>query len=73
MLRFENAKKKDECILRLETPYKSLKTDSYVVFAKGMGRSHIEINNLDLDEIKNFIEKLNQLIKENEAKFLEED
>ena len=73
MLRFEDAKEKGECQLILDTPYKYIKTDSYAVFMKGMGRSHIEINNLDLDEIKNFIEKLNQLIKENEAKFLEED
>lgn len=73
MLRFENAKKKGECELTLETPYKHIKTDSYVVFMKGAGRNHIEINNLDLDEIKDFQKKLDEIIKENEEKFFEED
>lgn len=72
MLRFEKAKENGECKLTLETPYKKIKTDSYAVFIKKHGRNHIEINNLDLDDIKDFIEKLEKILKDNEDFFKED-
>lgn len=72
MLRFENAKENGECKLTLETPYKRIKTNSYAAFIKKNGVNHIEINNLDLDDIKDFIEKLEKILKDNEDFFKED-
>lgn len=73
MLRFEDAKEKGECQLILDTPYFTIKTDSYVAFTKVGDKKNIEVNNLDLDEIKEFQSMLFEIIKENEKKFFEED
>lgn len=72
MLRFENAKENGECKLTLETPYKRIKTDSYVAFIKKHGVNHIEVNNMDLEDIKSFQKHLDKIIKDNED-FFEED
>lgn len=59
-----------ECKLVLNTPYATIKTDRYIVFAKTApdkdgNTNRIEVNGLDLDEIIEFNNRLGMIILEN--------
>ncbi|MGL5715542.1 MAG: hypothetical protein ACRCX2_21155 [Paraclostridium sp.] len=54
-----------QCKITLETPFRTLETDRYLLFAKKDGESSIEINGLDLDEISEFVAHLHSVIKNN--------
>lgn len=64
----ETSEEAKECKLTLVTPYDTLESKEYLVFAKTEGKKHIEVNGLTLDELREFQYKLNILIKSNEAK-----
>ncbi|MGL5569102.1 MAG: hypothetical protein ACRDB9_07665 [Cetobacterium sp.] len=54
------------CKVTLETPYEKVETDTYMLFAKKDGTNMIEVNNLDVDEIIDFRDRLNKLIERHE-------
>lgn len=66
-LRVEEAKEK-ECELTLDTPYSRIKTNTYMAFLKTGERNHIEINNLNLDDIEEFQKVLAKIIDDNRKK-----
>lgn len=73
IIRVREAMDKGECKLILDTPYHHIETDTYLAFTKCKGHKNIEINNMTLDDIKDFQSKLFQIILENEEAFMEED
>lgn len=59
----DNARGK--CEVTLNAHHKNITSDSYVLFAKADGEKHIEVNNLSLDEIQSFVDKLCEIIEQN--------
>ncbi|MGL5713397.1 MAG: hypothetical protein ACRCX2_10290 [Paraclostridium sp.] len=60
---------RDNCEVIFNSEHKKFETDRYVLFAKANGENHIEVNGLDIEEIEDFVEKLNEIIKFNREKF----
>lgn len=49
----------------VKTKYTYLTSTEYLVFAKANGKNHVEINNLNIEDLEEYIEVLKRVIEEN--------
>lgn len=57
--------KAQKCKLILDTPYTNVETDSYIAFLKIGDEKMVEANNVDIEDIEEYIYVLTRIVREN--------